>query len=106
MKIRYIVILSVILSSCLKLDNNLFNKKELKEYGLEKYAGLQEVSLDASYAIPDSMIHLMTLPSKGENEKASTDIYAVYIGQLNKIATDTVIVYCHGTKWRRSAGHA
>ena len=99
MRIGFIVLVSLIVCSCLKLDSNLFNKKELEEYGFEKYAGLQEVSLDGSYAIPDSMIHLMTLPSKGENEKASTDIYAVYIGNLNKIATDTVIVYCHGTKW-------
>jgi pimeloyl-ACP methyl ester carboxylesterase len=71
----------------------------LKEYGLEHYTGAQEVTLDASYAIPDSMIHLITLPSKGDDEKSSTDIYSVYIGSISKIATDTVIVYCHGTKW-------
>lgn len=99
MKAIYTVFIAFLFSSCLKLDSNLFNKKELKEYGFERYTGAQEVTLDASYAVPDSMIHLLTLPSKGDNEKSSTDIYAVYIGNISKIATDTVIVYCHGTKW-------
>lgn len=99
MKGYTIIAILILFSSCLKLDSNLYNKKELKEYGFERYTGAQEVTLDASYAIPDSMIHLITVPSKGDDEKSSTDIYAVYIGNINKIATDTVIVYCHGTKW-------
>jgi pimeloyl-ACP methyl ester carboxylesterase len=89
----------VLFASCLKLDSNLFNKKELKAYGFEQYAGEQEIVLDNSYAIHDSMIHLLKLNSKTEKEKEATEIYAVYIGQKSRIASDTVIIYCHGNKW-------
>jgi pimeloyl-ACP methyl ester carboxylesterase len=77
----------------------LFNKKELKEYGFENYTGEQEVVLDNSYALADSLIHLIKLNSQAANEKTASEIYAVYLGQISRIATDTVIVYCHGTKW-------
>lgn len=30
---------------------------------------------------------------------SGTQIYAIYIGDIGKIATDTVIMYCHGNKW-------
>lgn len=99
MKHILFILLPFLFTACLKLDNMLYNKKELKEYGFEKYTGEQEVVLDGSYALPDSLIHLLKLNSKTSNEKESTEIYAVYIGNTNKIASDTVIVYCHGTKW-------
>lgn len=92
-------ILLFLFCSCMKLDSNLFNKKELKEYGFESYTGPQEIVLDNSYAVHDSLIHLLKLNSKAEDEKEFTEIYAVYIGQISRIATDTVIVYCHGNKW-------
>jgi pimeloyl-ACP methyl ester carboxylesterase len=89
----------VLCASCLKLDSNLFNKKERKEYGFERYTGLQEIVLDNTYTVHDSMIHLLKLYSKTEKEKEATEIYAVYIGQKNRIASDTIIIYCHGNKW-------
>jgi pimeloyl-ACP methyl ester carboxylesterase len=92
-------IFTLLFSSCMKLDSNLFNKKELKEYGFEKYTGAQEIVLDNSYAVHDSLIQLLKLNSKAEDEKETTEIFAVYIGQVSRIATDTVIVYCHGNKW-------
>lgn len=99
---KKLVVISLVflsLSSCLKLDPLLYNKQELKEYGFEKYTGEQEVVLDNSYALPDSMVHLLKLSSKTAGEKQASDIYAVYLGQISRIVTDTVIVYCHGTKW-------
>ena len=54
--------------------------------------------LDASYSIPADKVHLFSIDSKGEGESASTKIWAVYIGDIARIATDTVIMYCHGNK--------
>jgi pimeloyl-ACP methyl ester carboxylesterase len=82
------------LSGC-RLDDNLFNTSEkLTEYRLDNYTGERDFTLDASYAIPDSLIHLFSL-----NTPDGETIYAIYIGDTSRIATDTVILYCHGNKW-------
>ncbi len=44
------------------------------------------------------MVTLFTLQSKAADETEATKIYAVYIGNIQRIATDTVIMYCHGNK--------
>ena len=36
------------------------------------------------------------MASKTPDESSATKIYAIYIGNINRIATDTVIMYCHG----------
>jgi len=99
---RYIVIILALglLSSCLRLDDNLYNLEDkISEYKLDNYTGEQDFILDNSYYIPDSLIHLFTLPSKISGESSAKNIYAIYIGSISKIATDTVIMYCHGNKW-------
>lgn len=89
-----------LLSSCLRLDSNLYNLEDkITEYKWDKYTNVQDFKLDESYKIQDSMMHLFTLDSKGTDDKKSYKIYAMYIGDINKIATDTVIMYCHGNKW-------
>jgi len=98
--LKVLVVLSAFaLSSCFRLDANLFNNKKITSYKLDNYTGDQDFVLDASYHIQDSMIHLFTYNSKMANESSSKKIYAVYIGQVSRIATDTVILYCHGNKW-------
>lgn len=93
----FIVILSF--TSCLRLDNNLYNlSSKIQEYKFDNYTGEQDFILDNTYKIPDSLIHLFTLNSQITNE-APISIYAEYIGNINRIATDTVILYCHGNKW-------
>ena len=88
------------LTSCFKLDDNLFNPdSDITEYKLDGYTGEQDFVLDASYKIPDNMIHIFTLNSQAPSESSPTTIYAIYIGDMNTIATDTVIMYCHGNKW-------
>lgn len=71
----------------------LFNPHEVTAYELEGYVGDYSsfFQLDSSYDIPDSLVTLFTLPTSTER-----DIYAVYIGDQNKISTDTVILYNHG----------
>ena len=94
------IALVVLISSCAKLDSNLYNNdNKLKEYQLDNYTGEQDFVLDASYSIPADKITFLTLDSQTENESSSTEIKALYIGDITKIATDTVILYCHGNKW-------
>ncbi len=81
-------------ASCLRLDSNFYNLDEkITEYKWDQYPGDKDFVLDASYQIADSMQHVFTLDSKGNK------IYAIYIGDINRIQTDTVIMYCHGNKW-------
>jgi pimeloyl-ACP methyl ester carboxylesterase len=100
MKTKTLIILTaVVLSSCLKLDNNFYNKKAISSYQLDAYTGDQDFVLDQSYTIPASNLNLFTLPSQMKSEKSPVNIYALYIGDISRIATDTVILYCHGNKW-------
>lgn len=99
---KQIILALIILaaSSCLKLDSNLYNNDtKIKSYELDNYSGEQDFILDASYTIPSDKITLLTLNSKTDKESASTEIKALYIGEPSKIATDTVVLYCHGNKW-------
>ncbi|MBK7182940.1 MAG: alpha/beta fold hydrolase, partial [Bacteroidetes bacterium] len=101
-------IVLVALSSCLRLDDNLYNANKLTEYKLDNYTGEVDFTLDYSYHIPDSLVHIFTLSSQGAGESNATTIYAIYIGDIAQIATDTVIMYCHGNKdhmdfyWQRA----
>lgn len=97
-KILPFLLLIALFSGCLNLDDNLYNSSKLTEYKLDNYTGEVDFHLDYSYHIPDSLIHLFTLPSQAPGEAAATSIYAVYIGDISRIATDTVILYCHGNK--------
>lgn len=92
--------IAIALISCQRLDSNLYNlTDDITEYKLDNYTGEQDFILDASYTIPDSLITKFTLESKGIGETESTTIQAIYIGDISQIATDTVIMYCHGNKW-------
>ncbi|MFM9004815.1 MAG: alpha/beta hydrolase [Flavobacteriales bacterium] len=92
-----ITVLSVVFTSCLRLDSQFFNVQQLDEYKLDEYTGERElIDLPQEYAVADSMIHLFSLRSDDEGERQT--IYAIYLGDTSRIATDTVIVYCHGNK--------
>jgi pimeloyl-ACP methyl ester carboxylesterase len=87
-------------SSCLRLDSMLYNTTDkLERYERDNYTGEQDFILDETYKIQDSMIHEFTLASQAPGESSPTTIYAVYLGDINRINTDTVILYCHGNKW-------
>lgn len=96
-KINLLLLLVIVsLSACRKrLDDFLFNPDaSITEYLMDNYTGPGELSLDASYSISDSLIHHFTfeLDDNGQTET----IHAIYVGDLNKIASDSVIMYCHG----------
>ncbi len=90
--------LLLLFTGCLTLDDNLFNNEKITEYRLNNYEGEVDFKLNASYAIPDSLVHLFTLNSQTANENSATTIYAVYIGDISRIGVDTVIMYCHGNR--------
>jgi alpha/beta superfamily hydrolase len=90
---------SLLFSACLRLDSNLYNTSDkISEYKWDNYTGIQDFKLDASYQIQDSMQAVFTLQSK-TSDNQSVKIYATYLGDMAQIATDTVILYCHGNKW-------
>ncbi len=82
----------ILLSSCLRLDSNLFNPKKIIEYKLDKFEDV--ISFGSKFDIDPKYVELFTLQSdpKGENVK----IYALYIGDQSRIGQDTVILYNHG----------
>ncbi len=95
-----VLLISLIGISCAKLDANLFNNSEkITEYKWDNYTGEQDFVLDASYAIPSNKFTELDLESQAPGEGSSTTIKAVYLGDVSRINTDTVIVYCHGNKW-------
>ncbi len=87
----------ITLAGCLRLDSNLYNSAEITQYELDNYTGEREIAdLPSEYNIPSSLIHQFTLISNDEGEEAK--IYGIYLGDTTMIATDTVIMYCHGNK--------
>jgi pimeloyl-ACP methyl ester carboxylesterase len=108
---KFIIILlfgSLLFSGCLRLDENLFNQQQLTQYKLDNYTGEVDFTLDYLYHIPDSLVHIFQLASQAPGESAATGIYAIYIGDISRIQTDTVIMYCHGNRdhmdfyWQRA----
>ena len=96
-KLSLILLFACAASGCFNLDANLLNPgPTITHYSLQNYTGTVDFTLDSSYTIPDKFINLMTLPSQGVGESSPTTIYATYLGDTDRIATDTVIVYCHG----------
>ncbi len=95
MKNIFYLLLILVFSTCLSLDDNLYtNDNSITEYKLDKYEGHIEIDLDESYDIPEEDIHLMSLQSHLDGDDVK--IWAIYIGKIENIATDTIIMYCHG----------
>jgi pimeloyl-ACP methyl ester carboxylesterase len=92
-----ILILGLALLACRKrLDSFLFNPSQLVSYHLDDYNGELTLDLGGQYGVPDSLIHQMQWDV--ELEEGLSKMSAIYVGDLSKIATDTVILYCHGNK--------
>ncbi len=82
------------LTACARLDDNLFEPTQVTEYVLDDYKGPLQFQVDASFDIAANRIHPIELRSDDGKEVAI--LKAFYVGDLNAIATDTVILYCHG----------
>ncbi|MEY3100537.1 MAG: hypothetical protein RIS63_1439 [Bacteroidota bacterium] len=97
---KKILIITAILSlsiACRKrLDSFLFNPSQIESYRLDAYSGELTLDLNGQYNVPDSLIHQMQWDV--ELEEGSSKMSAIYIGNIDHIATDTIILYCHGNK--------
>jgi pimeloyl-ACP methyl ester carboxylesterase len=90
-------VVAISLNACLRLDSQFFNVQELTTYELDNYTGERELpELPDAYDVDAENVHLFSLKSD-DNGDVQT-IYAIYLGDTARIATDTVIVYCHGNK--------
>jgi pimeloyl-ACP methyl ester carboxylesterase len=80
------------------MDDFLYNPNvhPIDNYSLHNYKGEVDFRLSDSLKIADSMQHLFTIYSNLNGDIKR--IYALYIGDIQRIATDTVILYCHGNK--------
>lgn len=76
--------------SCQKIDSFMFENIASDEYYLDDYTGEGEVFLDSIYDISQEKIQELEFESEGKT------IYGVYVGDINRISQDTVILYCHG----------
>lgn len=97
---RNIIVIAVVgltVLGCRKrLDNFLFrNDNSITEYLLDDYEGETTLDVGSEYAVPDSMIHRIQYSISDQGK--TLNISAIYVGDLGQIASDTVIVYCHGT---------
>lgn len=89
--------LPLLLISCNKrLDDFLFNNTKVDQYLLDTYSGEKPFELDQDYFIEDSLIHVFSYPIVYKGE--TLNVYAIYIGEINKIAHDSVMLYCHGNR--------
>jgi len=90
-------LIAISLNACLRLDSQFFNVQELSTYELDNYTGERELAeLPDAYDVADEHVHLFSLKSDDSGDVQT--IYAIFLGDTARIATDTVIVYCHGNK--------
>ena len=96
MKLIYLLLLFVNISACKKieLDQLAFPRTKVDSYILGDNDG--EIEIPSKYDIDESLVHLIPLTSIDEATGKEYTIYSVYIGDLNTITSDTVILYMHG----------
>jgi len=93
--------LLILMASCLRLDDLAFmGDNSISEYKFDNYTGETDMQLPPEYDIPASMTHVVNFPSNASDEKhpSHSVIYGVYIGDMEQIENDTIIVYCHGQR--------
>lgn len=92
-----IVIVISMNSSCLRLGDQFFNTEKIDHYALDDYTGERELKdMPSTYSVDADKINLFKLSSDDNGDVQ--DIYAIYLGEIDSIAVDTVILYCHGNK--------
>ena len=95
--ITLITILFISMGCRKRLDSFLFNNdNSISEYKLDNFGGELSLDLPNEYYIPESEIHQFTFSIEDEGEMLN--ISAIFVGDINAISTDTVILYCHGNK--------
>lgn len=98
MKKLIVIFLLPLVFGCIRLDGLVFlADNSIASYLFDQYEGEIEIELpDSIYTMPDSFINLVTFESKMEAEDVSKVLYGAYIGHMDYILSDTIILYCHG----------
>lgn len=101
-----LLIIGFVFSSCLRLDDLLYNPETITEYKLNNIAE-KDLTISKNLFMNDSLIHPLILNTT--NAGGGTEsIYAFYLGDTSRISEDTVILYCHGNSgnidhyWQRA----
>lgn len=95
-RINHIIIVLffiITLNSCLELSSSLFNPSAIETYLYEDYDS-GDFNLDSSYDVLPNELTEFSVISDLDGEKAT--IFGAYLGDVDAILTDTVILYCHG----------
>lgn len=94
----FIVFILMLTTACFRLDDFLYNPNvhPINEYTLQDYSGEVDFRLPDSMRIVPDMIHLFQIESNDRGDVKK--IWALYLGDIHRISTDTVILYCHGNK--------
>ena len=99
-KVQIISVIGILffMMGCRKrLDSFLFNNdNSITEYKLDSYGGELALEVPIDYLVPNNDIHMFEYLIEDEGE--DLNISAIFVGDLNKISTDTVILFCHGNK--------
>lgn len=108
---KYIMVSAIflVLVACnQRLDANLYNQQKVDAYHWDNYTGEVDFVLDETYKIESDRFVQFPLISKGIEGESDVSIQAIYLGDIQRINTDTVILYCHGNKdhmdfyWQRA----
>lgn len=98
LRLLFLGLSCLLIVSCNKrLDDFLFNNdNSITAYGLDDFDGPVSIELGDEYEVPEDNITLFDFEIEYEGE--SYTIEAIYTGDINTIAEDTVIMYCHGNR--------
>lgn len=87
-----IILSCLILSSCQDLSPNLFNPTKVDEYQYDDYE--TDLKIDSKFDILPGELTEFSVTSTHEGVEET--IFGAYLGDINTISEDTVILYCHG----------
>lgn len=88
------LIMILLFGSCQDLGPLLFNNTSTEEYLWDKNPINDYFDKEGNYKVPKEEFHYFTVESGFPG--TISYIHAVYLGDINTINEDTVIVYCHG----------
>lgn len=91
-----LITITLVSFGCFKMDSLLYNPEVITEYNYQNSDFDWAWDYPETYRTADSMWHPLTVTSTIPEEGSSETIHAVYVGDPSRIATDTVIVFCHG----------
>ena len=90
-----ILLFSLASVNCFRLDSFFYSPNtDITEYKMDNY-DKKEFILDSSYNIDPSMVSIFTITS-ADDEGKPVEIYAMYLGDISRISSDKVVLYCHG----------